>query len=162
MTAEKILKTHMKADTDDHLISEIVETLTSNLYFHGHPINRREARNDLQLKVNLDVPPELETALWDLYLEYDAEFKNSEPYNPSMDLAGGSLRSAQEESSRDETAKKTIASPLMWIRFAAGVSFSSVMDRPSFSVIATQQISQNAKSTRPRAYRLVKSTTSKS
>ena len=87
MAAKKILKTHMKAESDEHFISEIVETLTSKLFFHGHPINRQEAKEDLRLKINLDVPPELETLLWSLYLDYDAEFKNGEPYTPAMDLA---------------------------------------------------------------------------
>ncbi len=87
MAAQKILKTHMKSESDEHLISEIVETLTSKLFFHGHPINRQEAKEDLRLKVNLDVPPELETLMWNLYLDYEKEFKNSEPYTPASDLA---------------------------------------------------------------------------
>jgi hypothetical protein len=51
MMARKILKTHMVGHDDEHVISEVVENLASKLYFHGHPINRREARDDLKLKV---------------------------------------------------------------------------------------------------------------
>jgi hypothetical protein len=77
MIARKILRTHMK-DSDEHTIDEIVENLASKLYFHGHPINRREAREELKLKV-IDPPTaKLEVAMWDLYLEYEAEFKNTE------------------------------------------------------------------------------------
>ena len=50
MIAKKILRTHMK-EPDEHTIDEIVENMASKLYFHGHPINRREAKNDLKLKV---------------------------------------------------------------------------------------------------------------
>ena len=86
MIAAKILRTHMK-DVDDHVISEIVENMASKLYFHGHPINRREAKNDLKLKVNLNLQPELETAMWDLYCQYEAAFENRETFNPVADLA---------------------------------------------------------------------------
>src|SRR5882724_7186467 len=86
MIATKILKTHMPS-TDDHRINEIVETLGSKLFFHGHPINRLEAKNDLNLKVNVELPPDLETAIWDLYKDYEIEFKNTEQLNPPGDLA---------------------------------------------------------------------------
>jgi Serine dehydrogenase proteinase len=60
MIAKKILLTHMK---DEHKIDEIVETMASKFYFHGHAINRREAR-DLGLKVVENLPPALETSMW--------------------------------------------------------------------------------------------------
>src|SRR5206468_9892687 len=62
MIARKILRTHM-GDAQEHVIEEIIENMASKLYFHGHPINRQEARDDLHLKVTLEVPPELETAI---------------------------------------------------------------------------------------------------
>lgn len=86
MIARKILRTHM-ADSDAHKIDEIVENMASKLYFHGHPINRREARDDLRLKVGVDLAPELETAMWDLYRDYESEFQNLEAFNPPGDLA---------------------------------------------------------------------------
>lgn len=46
MIARKILRTHM-SEKDGHVIDEIVENMASKLYFHGHPINRQEAKNDL-------------------------------------------------------------------------------------------------------------------
>ena len=76
MIARKILKTHIK-DSDEHVIDDIVENLASRLYFHGHPINRKEAR-ELRLKV-LDSPqPELEAAMWDLYKLYEEDFQNTD------------------------------------------------------------------------------------
>lgn len=86
MIAKKILRTHMK-DADDHTIDEIVENMASKLYFHGHPINRQEAKSDLKLKVTPTQPGELESAIWDLYKEYETEFANLDVFNPAGDLA---------------------------------------------------------------------------
>jgi hypothetical protein len=85
MIARKILRTHMGV-ADQHTIDEIVENMASKLYFHGHPINRREAREDLKLKVMENPPPELETAIWDLYKDYEGEFNNLDAFNPASDL----------------------------------------------------------------------------
>ncbi len=85
MTARKILSTHM-GETDRHVIDEIVESLASKLYFHGHPINRQEARMELKLKVVEEPGAELEDAMWDLYKLYEAEFENKRSYNPANDL----------------------------------------------------------------------------
>jgi hypothetical protein len=86
MIAKKILRTHMK-DADEHTIKELVENMASKLYFHGHPINRQEAKDDLKLKVKTDIAPELETAMWSLYLDYEEEFENQSIFNPAADLA---------------------------------------------------------------------------
>ena len=61
--------------------------MASKLYFHGHPINRREAKEELRLQVNLDLSPELEATMWDLYREYEAEFENLAMFNPAANLA---------------------------------------------------------------------------
>ena len=58
MIARKIMKTHIR-ESDEHIIDDIVENLASRLYFHGHPINRREAREELRLKVLESPQPEL-------------------------------------------------------------------------------------------------------
>lgn len=85
MTARKIMKTHM-SDADEHQIDTIVETMVSKLYFHGHPINRVEARTDLRLKVAAELPPELEKAMWRLYLDFEDEFQNRERFLPQAEL----------------------------------------------------------------------------
>jgi hypothetical protein len=84
MIGKKILLTHMDRG-DDHAIREIVENMASKLYFHGHPINRREARQDLNLKVQ-DPAPDLEKAMWELYRDFEDEFENLKPFNPVADL----------------------------------------------------------------------------
>lgn len=83
--AAKILRTHMKEE-EQHIIDEIIENLASKLYFHGHPINRDEAKRELRLKVVTDLPASLETSMWDLYKDYEAEFENRSPYNPAGEL----------------------------------------------------------------------------
>jgi hypothetical protein len=84
MIARKILNTHMKGET--HKIDEIIEMMASKLYFHGHPINRVEAREELGLKVMDNVPPELETAIWQLYLDFEEEFENRKIFDPMADI----------------------------------------------------------------------------
>jgi hypothetical protein len=86
MIAKKILRTHMTG-VDDHAINEIVENMASKLYFHGHPINRLEAKTDLKLKVVDQLQPDLETCLWNLYVAYESEFENLSVFNPASDLA---------------------------------------------------------------------------
>ncbi|RAZ75806.1 SDH family Clp fold serine proteinase [Mesorhizobium atlanticum] len=85
MIARKILLTHMSEETSKHKIDEIIETLASKLYFHGHPINRKEAR-DLGLQVAENPQPQLEELIWQLYLDFEVEFKNSEAFDPVSEL----------------------------------------------------------------------------
>jgi hypothetical protein len=85
MIATKVLKTHMDGDAD-HIIDELVENMTSKLYFHGHPINRKEARQDLKLKVLSDPTAELEDTMWKLYLNFEQSFENTDPFFPSGQL----------------------------------------------------------------------------
>jgi hypothetical protein len=85
MVATKVLKTHMLKEPD-HTIQEMVENMTSKLYFHGHPINRQEALNDLKLKICENPGAELEKAIWGLYLQFEEEFKNNVIFLPAADL----------------------------------------------------------------------------
>jgi serine dehydrogenase proteinase len=85
LIAKKALNTHM-GGRDTHAVAAIVENLASKLYFRGHPINRHEARDELHLKVNLDLPEELERAMWTLYLEFETLFDNRLPFDPAADL----------------------------------------------------------------------------
>jgi hypothetical protein len=85
LIARKILLTHMKG-TAEHELDEIIETLASKLYFHGHPINRKEAREELKLKVTENVPPELEKAMWKLYLDYEEKLENKKIFDPTAEI----------------------------------------------------------------------------
>ncbi len=102
MIAKKILKTHMMLESDEHQINEIVENMASKLYFHGHPINRNEAKTDLRLKVNVDLSTELESAIWDLYVEYVRLLENKSIFNPATDLAWLQLQKKTAEKEYDQ------------------------------------------------------------
>ena len=81
MIARKLLEMHTVED-NKHKLPEIIETLTSKLYFHGHPINRLEAQRELGLQVTPNLPPSLETAMWKLYLDFEAELENATMFDP--------------------------------------------------------------------------------
>jgi|SRR5579863_6616758 len=92
MIAEKLLKLHMHED-QQHKIDGIIENLTSKLFFHGHPINRKEAKEEIQLPIE-DRNPELENLIWNLYCDYENEMKSDEvPFNPLNELIAGSINS---------------------------------------------------------------------
>ena len=70
MLARKLLGLHMDRTADEHKIDKIVEALSSRLYYHGHPINRKEAKSDLELHV-VEPDGEIETTIWSLYTQYE-------------------------------------------------------------------------------------------
>ncbi len=86
MMAQKLLSLHMNKAQEQHEIDEIVNNLTSKLYYHGHPINRREAKDQIGLKNVVFADPKLENLMWDLYLEYEREIKAEEPFDPLMEF----------------------------------------------------------------------------
>jgi hypothetical protein len=84
MMARKLLGLHMDA-SKDHEMEQLIDNLKSNLFFHGHPINREEAKHDL--KLNVEVPTaEIEELMWKLYLEYETDLKIKEPFNVMREL----------------------------------------------------------------------------
>ncbi len=86
MMAKKLLSLHMNKSKDQHEINEIVDNLTSKLYYHGHPINRKEAREQLGLKTVINATQEIEILMWDLYMEYENEIKSDDPFDPLMEF----------------------------------------------------------------------------
>lgn len=80
MIARKLLNMHT-AKTEEHMLDSIIEALASKFYFHGHPINRSEAR-ELGLKALDNVPSEIETAIWDLFVDFESELRFREPFEP--------------------------------------------------------------------------------
>ena len=85
LMARKLLLTHMEVK-QEHEIDAIIDILKSNLFFHGHPINRKEAKEEsLNLKVTA-APVDLERAMWKLYTEYEKELRLREPFSPLHEL----------------------------------------------------------------------------
>jgi hypothetical protein len=79
LMARRLLRLHM-SKSDEHEIEQLIDNLKSNLFYHGHPINREEAKNDLNLKA--EVPDAaVEPLMWELYLEYEKDLKLKEPLN---------------------------------------------------------------------------------
>jgi hypothetical protein len=75
MMARKLLSLHMDSAKDEHKIDEIVDNLTSKLFYHGHPINRVEAQKQVGM-ANIEWPTAaVEKAMWRLYLDYEQETK---------------------------------------------------------------------------------------
>lgn len=90
MLGEKLLKSRRDPPADED-IQTLLDELTRRLFFHGHPINRREAA-DLGFPVVIPTP-DIEAAMWDLYLEYEADMNLLAPFevvSAAVD-AGGQL-----------------------------------------------------------------------
>ncbi len=88
MIAKKLLRKHIPETDREHEIDTIIENLKSNLYFHGHPINRTEARSDLKLKVE-DASGDLENWMWSLYTEYSNSLALTESFIPAYEWEKG-------------------------------------------------------------------------
>jgi hypothetical protein len=84
--ARKLLMLHTDGKEQEKL-NAIIKALVSKLYFHGHPINRVEARRDLGLKVLENTSKEIETAMWDLFIDFEEEMKFREHFDPISKMA---------------------------------------------------------------------------
>jgi hypothetical protein len=79
MLGEKLIRLR-SAKTDQHAVDELLEHLTSKLHYHGHPINREEAR-ELRLPIE-DPTPQTAAAMWELFLAYEQDFEASQVFDP--------------------------------------------------------------------------------
>jgi hypothetical protein len=69
---------------DEEKITSIIDTLTEKMYFHGHAIGRKEAK-DIGLPVE-NASGDLEKHMWELFLEYEEYLKLNEPIDPIIKL----------------------------------------------------------------------------
>jgi hypothetical protein len=86
MMAEKLLRSRRKDNLPEHEVSAIITKLTSELYYHGHPINRREARDDLKLSFVKDATTGVQEAMWKLFEAYESDMLLGQTYNPVGEL----------------------------------------------------------------------------
>jgi len=86
MMAKKLLSLHMNNAEEAHKIDEIIDNLTSKLYYHGHPINRKEAKEQIGIKTIEEPSARVEQLMWDLFVEYDKEIKSEIPFDPGMEF----------------------------------------------------------------------------
>lgn len=87
MMGEKLLNLRGGEAFGSHELSEIIQKLTSQLYFHGHPINRTEAREDVRLSFVQDASEAEEEAMWNLYVAYQEDMNLMTPFDPVHELA---------------------------------------------------------------------------
>lgn len=78
----KLLRSRFANRLPEHENEDIVRKLTSELYYHGHPISRREARDDLGLTFVDDTTDGQAKAMWDLYREYADLMLLERPFQP--------------------------------------------------------------------------------
>jgi len=107
MMAKKLLALHMDLNTEEHRIDEIVDSFTSRLFYHGHPINRLEARDQLGLATVRFPAKVVEKAMWRLYLEYEKEIKIEDPFSPASEFIAAfpDLQLGQPNTTPARTAK---------------------------------------------------------
>ncbi len=86
MMARKLLSLHMNKPEDEHNVDEIVDSLTSKLFYHGHPINRKEAKEQIGLSTVIDPPTKVEELMWELYLQYETEMRLEEPFMVALEF----------------------------------------------------------------------------
>ncbi|MEI7832299.1 MAG: hypothetical protein WCJ56_03765 [bacterium] len=84
LVARKLLSSR-KDKIDEERISAIVEALTEKIYFHGHAIARKEAK-ELRLPVEF-ADDGLEDLIWNLYEEYDSLLQFTSPIDPEQLLS---------------------------------------------------------------------------
>jgi hypothetical protein len=107
MMARKLLALHMDAAKDGQRIADIVDSLTSKLYYHGHPIHRREAKEEIGLSTIEYPDAELEKLMWSLYSDYEKETKMEEPFQTALEFVADfpNAQPGQIEFSNQKTAK---------------------------------------------------------
>jgi hypothetical protein len=87
--AGKLLSLHMDPKKDKNKINSIISILVEKLYYHGHHINRIEAKEiGLAVKNAEDVSPEYAILIWNLFKDYESELKLRTPYQDELPATG--------------------------------------------------------------------------
>jgi len=85
LLAKKLLTMHEK---DPKKIKKLVDTLTKELPSHQYLISRKEAKDELRLKVS-KTSGSLDELIWNLYKDYEEQLQLNVPYNPETFLRAG-------------------------------------------------------------------------
>ncbi len=86
--ARKLLSLHLDSKKDKRKIEKIVSMLVEKLYFHGHHINREEAKSiGLDVIKAEEVSPEFNDLVWDLYLDYEKDMELCKPYQDKLETS---------------------------------------------------------------------------
>ncbi len=104
--AKKLLELHSESRSPGH-IQDIIDNLTEKLYAHNHMISRYEAKKYIKLHVS-EPSKKLESLVWQLYENYEADLQLAEPFNPAIllkeheqqvdfEAAGGMIESLKQQ-----------------------------------------------------------------
>lgn len=147
MIARKLLELHTDP-RDAHKLESIIEALASKLYFHGHPINRVEARQ-IGLKVLDNVPDEIETLMWDIFTDIETEMEFRVHYDAYSQLLGSTpigsaVPGLYVETNRIENTLKyvIIESLRLSSHYDATTRYSLLADPQGQNSVSTTMLSQ--------------------
>jgi hypothetical protein len=102
----RILLTSHYGPFEEARVNALIETLTESLYSHGHAIGRTEAA---QHGLNAErVDPDLERAMWDLFVEYENWMEMTDPLDPDVVL-GMQQADQYRMTGLSETAVESVA-----------------------------------------------------
>ena len=93
--AKRLLKSHKTSIKEDE-IDKIVDYFTEKLYSHQYFIGRKEAREDLGLKMVVDADDILAKAMTDLCEEYNKELDFGEIWNPENELGANAMQNRRD------------------------------------------------------------------
>jgi hypothetical protein len=125
MLGEKLLRAREADDLDEHDITEVIKKLSAELYYHGHPINRREAREDLGLSFVHDATPAVADRMWELYEAFDAEMRLNVAFNPLLD---GIAQGAPPVPPPGQVAQNTVSLPTTKGAFVQSTARSDALE----------------------------------
>jgi len=147
MVATKLLACHKRPPSEE-TIEEIVRNLIERIYFHGHGIARKEAK---ELKLDVVEPKrELEELMWKLYLEYEDALQLTRPFNPEdvLDSVGTDehvlkdMEGAFIDSKRHSHAFKTDVKIFAKRAIPQNLSLSLNLQVPPTPQLTPQQVQQ--------------------
>jgi hypothetical protein len=80
MLGRRLLQTRQVDNLEEHEIEEVLRALTSELFYHGHPINRMEAHRELGLRFVKEAPEDVADLMWRIYESYVEDMRMYEPF----------------------------------------------------------------------------------
>lgn len=88
MISTKLLKFHMPQKKNESEIKRIVADLTKNLYSHDYIINRKEANNEIKLKIKNaeSITTGFDNLIYDLFKDYEQEMCLTNAFNAEVFL----------------------------------------------------------------------------
>ncbi len=93
--AKRLLKSH-KMPMKEEEIEKVVDFFTEKLYSHQYFIGRKEAKEDLGLKMVVDADDVISKAMTDLYEEYNKELDFGKMWNPENELGANAMQNKKD------------------------------------------------------------------